>query len=155
VDALEIQLRRPAAWRRPLSWLVDAIPFAAFLALALRAAHAGGAAPAGTAAVQLAWRALSDTALSLPILGVTAVLGLVYQLLCHTLAGATLGKRLLGLRVVGPDGRRPSLLRSTIRAALSAISVAAVGLGVLLALFTVSGRSFHDLLARTWVVEAP
>jgi uncharacterized RDD family membrane protein YckC len=47
------------------------------------------------------------------------------------------------------------MARSAARSALAALSVAALGLGVLLAFFTRSGRALHDLLARTWVVEAP
>jgi uncharacterized RDD family membrane protein YckC len=78
----------------------------------------------------------------------------VYATLAHALAGATLGKRLLGLRVVGPDGARPTLARSAARSALALASAAALGLGFLLALFTASGRALHDLLARTWVVDA-
>jgi uncharacterized RDD family membrane protein YckC len=35
------------------------------------------------------------------------------------------------------------------------LSVALVGLGVLLALFTRSGRALHDFLAGTWVVVRP
>ncbi len=69
--------------------------------------------------------------------------------------GQTLGKRLLGLRIVATDGGRPSLLRCAIRSALSLVSLGLLGLGFLLALFNRSGRSLHDLLAGTWVVEAP
>ena len=91
-----------------------------------------------------------------PVFAGVLVLFTVYQILAHALAGATLGKRLLGLRVVGPDGRRPGLGRSADpgrrwRPSRSSL----LGLGVLLALFTRSGRALHDLLARTWVVEAP
>jgi uncharacterized RDD family membrane protein YckC len=78
----------------------------------------------------------------------------VYATLAHALAGATLGKRLLGLAVVGPDGRRPSLGRSAARAGLAILSATLLGLGLLLALFTRSGRALHDLAARTWVVDA-
>ena len=74
----------------------------------------------------------------------TALLALllaVYATLAHALAGATLGKWMMGLRVVGPDGRRPSLARSAARAALGAFSAALLGLGFLLALFTRSGAA--------------
>ena len=79
----------------------------------------------------------------------------VYATLAHALAGATLGKRLLRLRVVGPDGARPTLARSAARSALAVVSAAALGLGFLLALFAPRGRALHDLVARTWVVAQP
>ncbi len=152
VEAVEVHLRRAPTWRRVVSWVIDAAPFAALLVLALRALNAGEgiASPWGSVGAVAA-----DVRVALPLAVGTAILLLVYQTLCHALAGATLGKWIAGLRVTGPDGARPSFGRSAGRAILSAVSVAALGLGLLLALFTVSGRALHDLLARTWVVEAP
>ena len=65
------------------------------------------------------------------------------------------GKRLFGLRVVSDDGARPSVERCAARAALSAASVLLLGLGLLPALFTRSGRALHDISAGTRVVESP
>jgi uncharacterized RDD family membrane protein YckC len=88
--------------------------------------------------------------------GAAALLCLgVYATLAHALGGATLGKRLFGLRVVGPDGAPPSPARSVVRTALAFISAGFLGLGFLLVLFTRSGRALHDYLSRTWVVKAP
>jgi len=78
-----------------------------------------------------------------------------YATLAHALGGATLGKWLVRIRVVGPDGAPPSLTRSAVRSGLALLSLALLGLGLLLALFTRTGRALHDLVARTWVVEAP
>jgi uncharacterized RDD family membrane protein YckC len=156
VEALEIHVRRAAPWRRALAGAIDVVPFAAggfALAHALVRAAALPAPPTGL-----------DGLLDLVarerviVLSVTAAVALalgVYETLAHALAGATLGKRLLGLRLVGPDGARPSMARSAARTALAVASVAALGLGVLLAYFTRSGRALHDLVARTWVIEAP
>ncbi|BDG03813.1 hypothetical protein AMOR_28090 [Anaeromyxobacter oryzae] len=152
VDAVEVHLRRAPTWRRIAAWAIDCAPFVALLVFALRALQAGDG-------VGSTWGRLgavaADAGVTLPVAVGTVILLLVYQTLCHALAGATLGKWIAGLRVVGPDGARPSLGRSTGRAILSVVSVAVLGLGLLLALFTVSGRALHDLLARTWVVEAP
>jgi uncharacterized RDD family membrane protein YckC len=90
----------------------------------------------------------------LPALLLTAVLTFAYQWLCTALAGATAGKWVAGLRVVGPDGERPLPGRSAVRSLLVLPSVALLGMGGLLALFTRSGRSAHDFLAGTWVVRA-
>ena len=94
-------------------------------------------------------------ALLLPALTVVALAAFVYQLLCHWLLGATFGQRAVGLRVVGPDGRRPGLGRSARRAAASVLGVVLLGVGPLVALFTRSGRGLNDFAAGTAVVEAP
>lgn len=154
----EIRLGRPATWRRVLAWAIDAGPFAGGVAYfgksLLATASAGLPAPAVGLDGLLDLLA-RESDIVLPLAALLALSLAVYATLAHALAGATLGKWVLGLRVVGPDGRRPSLARSAARAALAGVSVALLGLGFLLALFTRSGRSLHDLLARTWVVVAP
>jgi resuscitation-promoting factor RpfA len=79
----------------------------------------------------------------------------VYLALATALMGASVGKWMTGLRVVGPGGRRSSPRRAAARAVLAVLSVGLLGLGVLLALFTRSGRALHDFLAGTWVVLRP
>lgn len=158
VDAVEIHLRRAGAWRRVAAGALDVLPFVAGgIALArlfVRAAAAGLPAPATGIDGFLDLLARERVIVLSVAAAVALALG-AYATLAHALAGATLGKRLLGLRVVGPDGARPSFARSATRSALAVLAVALLGLGVLLALFTRSGRALHDLLARTWVVEAP
>jgi uncharacterized RDD family membrane protein YckC len=154
VDALEIHLRRAPTWRRVAAWAIDLTPFLALLAFALEWLHAGSGAGASSLWAAIAAGA-SDPAVGPPVAAGVGILYLVYQTLCHALAGATLGKWVARLRVYGPDGRPPSFGRSAARAWLSVASTALLGLGLLLALFTASGRSLHDFLVRTWVVEAP
>jgi len=158
VDAVEIHLRRPPTWRRGGAWAIDATPFVVLLAWALKTTFDGLAARTGP--ISDTWRyvelALADgRTITLPLVAGVGILAFVYQTLSHGLGGATLGKWILGLRVVGPDGRRPSLRRSAARAAFAAASLLLFGAGLLLALFTASGRGLHDLSAGTWVVEAP
>ncbi|MGC4000058.1 MAG: RDD family protein [Anaeromyxobacter sp.] len=155
VEPVEVHLHRASDWRRVLAWAIDGPPFVALflwgtqVVLQRLAPSRDLAAWGYVEAAAAHWGSLVA-----PILGAVAVLWLVYATLCHALAGATLGKGLLRVRVVGPGGRRPSLGRSAFRSALALMSVALLGLGVLLALFTRSGRGLHDLIARTWVVEA-
>jgi len=130
-------LRRGSSGRRALAWLVDGVPFG-FLAVGL-----------------LAWLGADDLRLVLQLLAVVGLASFAYQTLAHGLAGATLGKRLVGLRVVGSDGRRPGPGRSALRALVAVAGVAALGIGPLLALFTLSGRALHDLVAGTTVVDSP
>jgi resuscitation-promoting factor RpfA len=131
-----IELRRAPNARRALAWAIDGTPFAL-----LAGAMAG-------------WLG-ADPGLLLPALAVVALAAFVHQLLCHWLLGAAFGQRLLGLRVVGPDGRRPGLGRSAGRAAASVLGVLLLGIGPLVALFTRSGRGLNDFAAGTAVVEAP
>jgi uncharacterized RDD family membrane protein YckC len=156
VGPVEVHLRRAPNWKRLMAWVLDGLPFAALFAFTLRLVldRLPHAAPLDLpAALDLAGAEASR--ITGPVFAGTLVIFAVYHLLSHGLSGATLGKRLVGIRVVGPDGRRPGLGRAAIRAVLGAISLLLLGLGVLLALFTRSGRALHDLLARTWVVEAP
>jgi uncharacterized RDD family membrane protein YckC len=137
---------------------VDVVPFAvagaALARVLVRQAGASLPAPASGLGGLLDLVA-RERAIVLPVAAAVTVGLAVYATLAHALAGATLGKRLLRLRVVGPDGERPGLARSAGRTALGLLSAALLGLGFLLALFTPSGRALHDLLARTWVVDAP
>ena len=157
IEAIEVHLRRPAPWRRALAWLLDGVPFAlasaGLGAWVLSLAEPGRARPASAEGVVdlLA----SHASLLPPLAGVLAVALFTYATLAHALAGATFGKWVAGIRVVGPDGARPSLARSATRSALSAVSLGLLGLGFLVALFDRTGRALHDLVARTWVVEAP
>jgi uncharacterized RDD family membrane protein YckC len=155
VGPLEVTLRRAADWRRVCAWVLDGLPFAALFALTLR--FALDRLPHGPldvlGYVDLAGIEARDV--TGPIFAGILVLYVVYHALAHGLTGATLGKRILGLRVVTRNGKRPSLGRATLRAVLAGVSVALLGLGVLLALFTRSGRALHDFLARTWVVQPP
>jgi len=158
VEVLEVHVRRPEPWRRAAAWAVDVLPFAlggaALTGTLVRQAGAGLAAPAVGLGGLLDLVARERVIVFSVAAAVCVALG-VYATIAHALAGATLGKRLLRLRIVGPDGERPTLARSAARSALGLLSAGLLGLGFLLALFAPSGRALHDLLARTWVVDAP
>jgi len=158
VDALEVHVERPAAWRRAAAWSIDALPFVLGGGALGRSLirEAGAALPAPPDGIDGILDLLArERLIALSVVAAAALALAVYATLAHTLAGATLGKRLLGLRIIGPDGAPPSPARSAARSCLAILSAALLGLGFLLALFTRSGRALHDLLARTWVVKAP
>jgi uncharacterized RDD family membrane protein YckC len=69
-------------------------------------------------------------------------------------AGATPGKRLLGLRVVAADGGPLGFRRSLARAAGLLLSTPLCNLGFLWAFFQPESRAWHDLIAGSRVVEA-
>jgi uncharacterized RDD family membrane protein YckC len=157
IESLEIHLRRAAPWRRAAAWAVDAVPFATACAALVSwlAGQAAGASP-GSSGIEGSLDLLaSEQVTAASIAGALFLAIFSYATLAHALGGATLGKWLLHLKVVGPDGARPSLTRSAARSALAGLSFGLLGLGFLLALFTRTGRALHDLAARTWVVEAP
>jgi uncharacterized RDD family membrane protein YckC len=131
-----IELQRGGSVRRAAAWAVDGLPF--LLATVAVASLLGA----------------SGLSLLAPLAAVAALASFTYQWLAHWLSGATLGKRLLGLRVVGPDGRRPGPGRSALRAGAAVAGAALLGAGPLLALFTRSGRALHDWVAGTSVVDA-
>lgn len=69
--------------------------------------------------------------------------------------GQTIGKAVTGVRVIRPDGGRPTIGQSTGRAlARSFLSPVIVYLGYLWALFDDRRRTWHDLLADTLVIQA-
>ena len=80
----------------------------------------------------------------------SAGLGLlfVYFAVNWAVFGGTFGDRLLGLRVVGPDGERPRWGRSIIRAALCVVFM----IGLFWVAVSQDNRSVQDLIVRTSVV---
>jgi uncharacterized RDD family membrane protein YckC len=154
----EVRLRRASGVRRALAWAIDVLPLAAGVAYLGRSlvGSVEAALPAPPTGLDgLIDLAVRESGIVVPLAALLVVALAVYTTLAHALAGATLGKWILGLRVVGPGGARPSFARSATRSLLAVLSAGLVGLGFLLALFTRSGRALHDLLAGTWVVMAP
>lgn len=76
----------------------------------------------------------------------------VYFVGFNTLRGATPGKRLFGLRVLGADGSRLTFSRAALRHVAEWLSALTLGAGFLLVALTPNKRALHDLLARTQVV---
>ena len=68
--------------------------------------------------------------------------------------GGTLGHRLLGTRVVGPDGSRPSLGRALARYVAAYLALMPLGIGLLWAAVDPRGQGWHDRVAGTFVVRA-
>ena len=69
------------------------------------------------------------------------------------MVGQTLGKRLMGLRVISVRGLPPSPPRAIARYAALLLSVLPAGLGWLWCLFDREKRAAHDHLVGTYVVR--
>ena len=66
--------------------------------------------------------------------------------------GATIGKMILGIRVVDAEGYTPTFGRAALRAIPKCLPI--LWPGYLAAVFTQRRQAFHDLIARTLVVRA-
>lgn len=121
---------------RLIAYLLDAAPFmVGYILTALYALPLLGGARAARP-LGLAWLALY----------------LAYHSVGNMM-GATVGKRLMGLRVVRRDGEPLGPGRSILRAFGHLASSPLADAGFLLALFHPESRAFHDLLAGSLVVE--
>jgi uncharacterized RDD family membrane protein YckC len=88
---------------------------------------------------------------------ISAVIVIAYFVLCDVIAGATLGKRALGLRVIGPGGDPPSLRQALARESFTMVGAVpyvgpllAIGAWVWIIVTIRSsslGQGGHDLLA--------
>ena len=66
---------------------------------------------------------------------------------------STWGKRLLGIKVVGIDGKRISFARATGRFFAKMLSYIISYIGFIMAGFTSRKRALHDMIAETYVVK--
>ena len=88
-----------------------------------------------------------------PLAGTLLVLwGFFYVFGSLAVAGRTVGKTVVGLRVVDRTGRTLGVGQAAWRTLTLPISVFTLGAGFLLAVVQRDNRALHDLLARTSVV---
>lgn len=96
-----------------------------------------------------------------PIWLATLPIFVAYEVVLVALWGQTVGKRMIGIRVAGPDGAVPGWARATRRFLLPFAAAMVPYVGLLLdiavflrAAFVPDRRGFHDLFAGTTVVRA-
>ncbi|HBA60021.1 MAG TPA: hypothetical protein DCZ92_04220 [Elusimicrobia bacterium] len=125
---------------RFLAYFIDCLPFLLLSAVTFKLAVKGGLVAsnfAGEMTVKLLWIAVY----------------ILYQGVLSSGGRATLGKRIMGLRVVDADGQPLSLGRGFARAFSYFLSSGTMNLGFILALFTQENRALHDYLAGSRVVS--
>jgi uncharacterized RDD family membrane protein YckC len=76
----------------------------------------------------------------------------LYFVFFFSTTGQTVGKAVMGLRVVTIDGRRMGVRRSFIRTLCYTISLAPLGLGFLWVLGEDRRKAWHDKIAHTYVL---
>lgn len=95
-------------------------------------------------------RSLSDLNGSGPLaIGALAVWAFAYSFSSHAVAGRTLGKGVVGIRVVSADGSPLSVRQAFVRTLAFPLSALLFGLGFLLILVQREHRALHDLIAGT------
>jgi uncharacterized RDD family membrane protein YckC len=76
----------------------------------------------------------------------------LYFIFFFATTGQTVGKAIMGLRVVTNDGKRMGVKRSFIRAVCYVLSLAPLGLGFVWVLGEDRRRAWHDKIAHTYVL---
>ena len=76
-----------------------------------------------------------------------------YSFVCLAVSGRTVGKGLIGIRVVAADGQSVTVRRAFVRTLTFPLSVLFLGLGFVPLVVRRDHRALHDLLARTCVVS--
>jgi uncharacterized RDD family membrane protein YckC len=89
----------------------------------------------------------------LPIAMFFAILDGGYLVTFIAASGQTIGKMLVGIRVIGDDGRRVDIASAVLRAAGCGLSLLSGGLGYLPAFITTDGRALQDRIAGTRVIS--
>lgn len=154
----EVHARPASLWRRLLAFTIDtsAIAGVAALYLMLASSVAGVSTPqtglSGLDAFVSQVRALQSVLVPGAVL--LLVLSLVYCAISAFLwNGRTLGRRLLGLRLVDTHGLAPAPGRAIVRAMLASLSFGLFLAGFWMALFDRRGQTLHDKLTSTYVVQ--
>jgi resuscitation-promoting factor RpfA len=155
----EIHARPASLWRRLLSFTIDttALVGVATLYIFLASSIAGVKAPSSQGLTPLdsiaAWMHAAKSVL-LPGIILLLVLATVYCAVAAFLwNGRTLGRLLLGLRLVDTHGLAPAPSRAIVRALLSVVSFGLFLGGFWMALFDRRGQTLHDKLTSTFVVQ--
>ena len=136
-----VEARAAGFWIRALALAVD---FAIFSLV--RASYGALAHLAWGTEVQDAWT------LAPMLWTFTLLFAAVYMTVLHALFGQTIGKMIVGVRVVvGEDGVPPSFGVSLLRYVAYFASCATLGLGYVMAGLRHDKRALHDLIAGTRV----
>lgn len=139
MESEAIETRAARFSDRFVAYLIDGLPF--------------GVGAAATVWILINPLAKSPTPELLALVGATWVTLIFGYQLVGNLTGGTVGKRLLGLRVVARDGGPPGFFRSLVRALLWLVGSTAGNFGFLVALFNRENRTLHDFGSGTVVVE--
>lgn len=153
---MEASTTTPAAfWQRALAFLIDLALIALlnmFLVIPL-ATVLGLRESKGTNEVRSAFVMFLLGAYLVTTIVIVIAAWLYYALTESSPKQATIGKKLLGIRVTDTDGGRISFQTASVRFFGKIISTALAGAGFIMAPFTPQHQALHDIIARTLVVK--
>lgn len=90
-----------------------------------------------------------------PLAVITFAIGAIYGILTRALFAGTLGERLLGLRLVGPDGKGAGPIRSLLHAVGTLVGLAALLLGYVWAAVDLRRQGLAAYVSGTLLVVGP
>lgn len=136
--------------RRACAFIVDLIIIVALVSVMVLLSYVGFKVGLSAHGRAVTWENLGP----LLVLLSWAAIGLAtfYFVLFHGMEGKTIGKWLLGLKVVGAERRAISYRRALLRW-LGTVGFAPLALGFLWVLWSHEKRAWHDYLAGTWVIR--
>jgi uncharacterized RDD family membrane protein YckC len=146
---------------------VTAVPtagfFSRFVAIAIDAVVVGVALSLSAFTVNMIWSlvSISDEVRFdedwLPVIaaGIATLFAMTYHVACWRYTGSTLGKAVMGLKVVNHRGDYVSVPRGIVRFLGYSVSAVLLGAGFFWAIVDRRHRAWHDLLAGTRVVYLP
>ncbi len=76
-----------------------------------------------------------------------------FVLMLRFARGATIGKRLMHIRVITATGRSPGIFAGIVREIFGKILSGVFNIGYIWMIIHPQGRTWHDMLAGTWVVK--
>ncbi|WP_313344503.1 RDD family protein [Stenotrophomonas sp.] len=138
-------------WKRVAAYLVD------YVLLTVTSAIVGGIIGA-VLGVAMSSGGSSGSAIEMAAQGVGMLLGIgigvaYYAAFHSSKGGATLGKMVVGIKVVRSDGERISVLRAIGRYFAAMLSGLILCIGYLMAAFTDRKQTLHDMICDTVVVD--
>ena len=127
-------------WPRAGAYILDQLLLGAVSLLIF------GAAEATAATLQEIWDQMGSRFLS------NLLISTLYYVGMNGSIGATVGKLVIGARIVNEDGSRIGFLKAFLRMLASFVSGLILFIGYLMVAFREDKRALHDLIARTRVV---
>lgn len=146
----EEKMRWGGFWRRAFALLVDAVVIIVLSTLMSLLSYIGYKVGLAGNGRSVSWENAMPLLLILTCGWMT--LATAYFVVFHGMEGKTIGKWMLGLRVVGPDQSAITYRRALVRW-LGTLGFAPVVLGFLWVLWSREKRGWHDFLAHTWVIR--
>jgi len=152
--ALAQTLTQPVRWggffRRVLAFLIDFVVVIVLAIVMGMLSHIGYKVGLASHGRTITWE--NSMPLILILTCACVVLATSYFVVFHGMEGKTIGKWLLGLRVVGPERRSISYRQAFLRW-LGTVGFGPLVISLLWVLWNPERRAWHDFLARTWVIR--